>query len=145
MIEKVAYQQSTAAWKTIYCCLLSLQASSLDIDVFVSKTAFLVFKHSGSFLSKMLQFIHVFTFCLADTVQLCAILLSSDPCVNMCIFLHVYVRQMFLILTAFYCTVIQILNNLSWKRNCQTISYVTKGKESQRSLYVMGIKFWFPH
>lgn len=45
MIEKVAYQQSTAAWKTIYCCLLSLQASSLDIDVFVSETAFLVFKH----------------------------------------------------------------------------------------------------
>lgn len=62
MIEKAAYQLSTATWKIIYCHLLSLQASSLDIDMSVSEAAFHIFEHKGSFLSEMLQFIHVFTF-----------------------------------------------------------------------------------
>ena len=145
MIEKAAHQLSTATWKVIYCHLLSLQVSSLDIDMSVNEAAFHVFEHEGSFLSKMLQFIHVLTFFFADTVQLFAVVLSSDPCINVHIFLLVYWWHQFLILTPFTCTVIQALNNLRWKRNCQAISYLTKVKESQRSLHVLGIKSRFPY
>ena len=132
-----------------------MQAGSLDINVSMNETVLQVFKHSGSFLSKMLQFTCVFTFCFADSVSACSIslllswkilfALSPDPCLNVYIFSLVYVRQMFLILTAFYCTVIQALKKLRWKRYCQDITHLTKVKESQRSLHVLGMNLWFPH
>ena len=137
-------------------CLFSPRPNSLDIDVSVrSETAFHVLKHEGSFLSKMLQFIRV-TFCFADSVsarsvnpllfwKIFFVVFSSDPCLNVYIFSLVYVRQQFLILTAFYCTVIQTLKKLRWKINCQAMTHLTKVKESQRSLLVSGMKLWFPY
>ena len=80
----------------------------------------------------------MFLLFFADTVQLFAVVLSSDPCLNMCIFLLVYVGHQFLIRTSFFCTVIQALNNLRW-------TYLTKVKKSQRSLHVLGIKSRFPY
>ena len=132
-----------------------MQAGSLNINVSANETAFHVFKHSGSCLSRMLKFSHGFTFCFADSVSACSMnlllfwktffVLFPDPCLNVYIFSFVYVRHQFLILTPFYCTVIQSLKELRWKRNCQAITHPTKVKESQRSLHVLEMKLWFPH
>ena len=116
----------------------------------VNETAFPIFKHSESFLNTMLQFINVFTFCFADSVSACSIstflfwkiifvVFSPDPCLNVYIFSHVYVRHQFMVLTAFCCSVIQTLKELRLKRNCQAIAHLTKAKESQRSLRVSGM------
>ena len=103
-----------------------------------------------------LGIIHGFTFCFADCV-------SSACSISLLLFWDIFFRRLFFRpmpqcvhfltclckttvpdTTAFYCTVIQTLKKLRWKRNCQAMTYLTKVKESQGSLLVSGMELWFP-